>query len=178
MARWTLPGLGILIAVSTLGFVVSPPVKDPKFKLTDSCTYLTASGVRKAFGPPATPDPTNRGTPLPGVCDYLVGNDGAVIAITEYPGPGTVPGQNAVDQIETQQAQKQLLGTSVEQVSVGRHAYLELDQHQLGVAASTKFAFLLRWDPPTGLANPPSATVVNQRLVDLAKLVIRRSGGR
>jgi hypothetical protein len=62
-------------------------------------------------------------------------------------------------------------------VQVGRHAYLDLDDRQLGVAATTKFAFLLQWDPPSNLANPPSASVVNQRLISLAKLVVSRSGG-
>jgi hypothetical protein len=177
VGRWTLPGLGILIAMTSFGFVARPPAKDSKFKLSDACTYLTASAVRKAFGAPGTLDPTNRGTPLPGVCDYLVGGDGAVVAIEEYPGANVAPGQNAVDQIETQQAQAQLLGASIEQVPVGRHAYLDLDQRHLGVAATTKFGFQLRWDPPTNQANPPGPTVVNQRLVSLAKLVISRSGG-
>ncbi len=181
MARWTLPGLGILIAVTSFGFVARPPAKDPKFKISDSCTYLTVSAVRKSFGSPGTVDPGNRGRALPGVCDYLVGNDGAVIAINQFPGaPGSPiipPGQTAVDQIETLQAQQQLLGASVEQVAVGRHAYLDLDARQLGVAATAKFAFLLRWDPPSNQANPPSATVVDQRLISLAKLVISRSRG-
>jgi hypothetical protein len=175
-AAWA--GLSAAVALAALGAGGHVAAKAPKFKIADPCTYLTARQVQAAFGGPVTVDPTNRGVPVPRTCDFVTASGGALVAVNSYPGVNPVPGQNAVDEIEVQQAHDSLAGLTLEQVPVGRHAYVDTDRSLIAVAANPKFAFTLSWNPSGGGAGASLTRRDSEHLVSLAKLVIARAPKR
>jgi hypothetical protein len=179
--RWLAAGL---VAVTTLATVATAamPVgavvrarSGPKIKTGHACSILSAKQVAKALGSPTAVDPHQL---LPAFCTMSIGADptrppGGVFAVGQIFPSLFASYADARAAVDDEHAVGGLAGDDLEDVSVGKTAFIDHTSGKLVVEASKKFAFTLQWWPA------PSGTKITRsdvkKLVKLAKLIVPRA---